>query len=189
MNRPVSTEANDDGVAPPAVRGRGGIPHWAHRFGYAVLALLVLASGATAAGLYFEQYRPDKQTDSSVRQEVASSASDGTTAVLSYSSDTLDQDFDNARSHLAGEFLTYFNDFTARVVAPAAKQRPLKTSAEVGGAAVMELHPNSAVVLVFVNQTTTAKDNPKPITAVSSIRVHMNRIDGRWLITKFDPVH
>ncbi len=188
MSRPVGTEANDDGVTAPAQR-RSGISREARIISYAILAVLVLASGAWATLLYFAQYRPDKQTDPTVRQEVATSASDGTTAVLSYSSDTLDQDFDNARSHLAGEFLTYFNDFTARVVAPAAKQRPLKTSAEVGGAAVMELHPNSAVVLVFVNQTTTAKDNPKPMTAVSSIRVHMNRVDGRWLITKFDPVH
>jgi len=182
----VSTRVNEGGAAPAQRRSRQS--RGARLVSYAVLTALVLGSGATAAWLYFKQYRPDQQTASSVRQEVAAAASEGTTVVLSYSSETLDQDFDNARAHLGGEFLTYFNDFTTKVLAPAAKQRSIKTSAQVAGAAVKELHPNSAVVLVFVDQSTTAKNNPKPLTAVSSILVQMNRVDGHWLITRFNPV-
>ena len=64
----------------------------------------------------------------------------------------------------------------------------MKTTAHVAGAAVSELHPDWAVVLVFVNQSTSTKDNPEPLLASSSVLVHMNRINGTWLITKFTPV-
>lgn len=176
--------------APRAKRRRHRRPR-ARRSGKvipAILAVLLLISGGVATWLYFKQYRPDQQTDSSVVGTVASAASDGTVAVLSYSSDSLDQDFANARTHLAGEFLTYYNDFTQQIVTPAAKQKALKTTAHVTGAAVSELHPDSAVVLVFVDQTTTIKDNPQPSLALSTVVIHMTRINGTWLITKFTPV-
>ncbi|MCV7349041.1 hypothetical protein H7K15_02660 [Mycobacterium parmense] len=153
-----------------------------------ILIALLLITAGVATWLYFKEYRPDQQTNSGVAATVAGAASDGTVAVLSYSSDSLDQDFANARSHLAGDFLNYYNDFTQQVVTPAAKQKSLKTTAHVTGAAVSELHPDSAVVLVFVDQTTTIKDNPQPSMALSSVLVHMNRINGNWLITKFNPV-
>jgi Mce-associated membrane protein len=152
------------------------------------LILLLLLSGGVAAWLYFKQYRPDKETDASVASAVANAASDGTVALLSYSPDSLDKDFANAKSHLSGDFLSYYNQFTEQIVAPAAKQKSLKTNARVLGAAVQELHPDSAVVLVLVDQSTTSKDNPGPSMASSSVLVSMARVNGSWLITKFEPI-
>jgi Mce-associated membrane protein len=154
----------------------------------AVLILLLLISGGAATWLYFKQYRPDKQTDASVASAVISSASDGTVAMLSYSPDSLDKDFAAAKSHLSGDFLSYYNQFTEQIVAPAAKQKSLKTNARVLGAAVQEIHPDSAVVLVLVDQSTTSKDNPDPAMASSSVLVSLTRVNGNWLITKFEPV-
>jgi Mce-associated membrane protein len=153
-----------------------------------VLVVLLLLSGGVAAWLYFKQYRPDKETDASVASAVANAASDGAVALLSYSPDSLDKDFANAKSHLSGDFLSYYNQFTEQIVAPAAKQKSLKTTARVLGAAVQELHPDSAVVLVLVDQSTTSKDNPDPTMASSSVLVSLSRVNGSWLITKFDPV-
>ena len=153
-----------------------------------VLILLLLISGGAAAWLYFKQYRPDKLTDASVASTVANAASDGAVALLSYSPDSLDKDFANAKSHLSGDFLSYYNQFTEQIVAPAAKQKSLKTNARVLGAAVQELHPDSAVVLVLVDQSTSSKDNPDPAMSSSSVLVSMARVNGNWLITKFDPV-
>ncbi|CQD03187.1 membrane protein [Mycobacterium europaeum] len=153
-----------------------------------LLVSLLLLSGGVATWLYFTQYRPDKQTDAGVANAVVAAASDGTVALLSYSPDTLDKDFAAAKSHLSGDFLSYYNQFTEQIVAPAAKQKSLKTSARVIGAAVSELHPNSAVVLVLVDQSTTSKDNPDPAMASSSVLVSLSRVNGAWLITKFDPV-
>ena len=153
-----------------------------------ILLVLLLLSGGAATWLYFTQYRPDKQTDARVAAAVVSSASDGTVALLSYSPDSLDKDFAAAKSHLSGDFLSYYNQFTEQIVAPAAKQKSLKTNARVLGAAVQELHPNSAVVLVLVDQSSTSKDNPDPAMASSSVLVSLTRVNGAWLITKFDPV-
>ncbi|GAB1812403.1 hypothetical protein [Mycobacterium sp. MUNTM1] len=153
-----------------------------------VLLVLLLLSGGAATWLYFKQYRPDKQTDPTVASAVANAASDGTVALLSYSPDTLDKDFAAAKTHLSGDFLSYYNQFTEQIVAPAAKEKSLKTNARVLGAAVQELHPNSAVVLVLVDQSTTSKDNPDPAMASSSVLVSLTRVNGSWLITKFDPV-
>ena len=47
------------------------------------------------------------------------------------------------------------------------------TTAQVVGAAATELHRNSAVVLVFVNQATTSKERPDPSMAASSILVSL----------------
>ncbi|BBY40970.1 hypothetical protein MMAN_51040 [Mycobacterium mantenii] len=153
-----------------------------------ILIALLLLSGGAATWLYFKQYRPDRQTDVGVASAVANAASDGTVALLSYSPDSLDKDFAAAKSHLSGDFLSYYNQFTEQIVAPAAKQKSLKTSARVLGAAVQELHPDSAVVLVLVDQSTTSKDNPDPAMAASSVLVSLTRVNGTWLITKFDPV-
>jgi Mce-associated membrane protein len=153
-----------------------------------ILVVLLLISGGSAAWLYFKQYKPAQQVNPDVARTVASAASDGTVALLSYSPESLDKDFANAKSHLSGDFLSTYNQFTEQIVAPAAKQKSLKTTAQVMGAAVSELHPNSAVVLVFVDQSTTSKDKPDPSMAASDVLVSLTRVNDHWLITKFDPI-
>jgi Mce-associated membrane protein len=153
-----------------------------------ILVVLLLIAGATATWLFFAQYRPDQQTDQSVETAVLKAASEGTVAVMSYAPDTLDSDFASARSHLTGNFLDYYNQFAEQVVAPASKQKQLKATAHVRGSAVSELRPDSAVVLILVDQTMTAKDNPNPSMAPSSVLVSLIRVNGNWLITKFEPV-
>ncbi|WP_156664697.1 hypothetical protein [Mycobacterium sp. 852002-51057_SCH5723018] len=189
---PLAQEALDDeaeGDTPADdERPRRRLPPRLRKAIFAVLVVLMLISGAVATWLYFKQYRPDQQTDASVSRAVVGAATDGTVAVLSYSADSLDKDFAEARSHLAGDFLSYFDQFSQQTVAPMAKQKSMKTTAKVSGAAVSELHPDSAVVLVFVDQVTTTKDSPQPSVAVNSLVVHLSRINASWLITKFSPV-
>lgn len=154
----------------------------------AVLAVLVVASLALLGGLYWFSYRPDRATDAGAAKSAIAAASEGTVAVLSYSPDTLDRDFSSAKSHLTGDFLSYYDQFTQQIVAPAAKQKAVKTTAVVLRAAVSDLHPNSAVVLLFVNQSTQSKDRPEPTFTNSSVSVTLTKADGRWLISSFNPV-
>jgi Mce-associated membrane protein len=154
----------------------------------AVVVLVLLLSAGLAAWLYFSQYRPDKQTDTAAAQAAVTAAREGTVALLSYKPDTLDQDFTTAKSHLSGDFLTYYEKFTRDIVTPAARQKAVSTTAQVVGAAMSDLQPRSAVVMVFVNQTTTSKDRPEPAMTASTVLVSMTKADGRWLITSFDPV-
>lgn len=153
----------------------------------AALTIITLATSGTAVWLYFKSYLPSQQTDSEVAQAAITAASDGTVAMLSYSYTNLDRDFGNARKHLAGDFATYYDKVSRQTIGPAAKEKVMTATARVTQAAVSQLHPDSASVLVFVNQTTTTKDNPDPMIGASSALVGLTLIDGRWMITKFDP--
>ena len=154
----------------------------------ALVALLVVASLALLGGLFYFLYLPDRDTDAAAATAVISAASEGTVAVLSYSPDTLDRDFSSAKSHLTGDFLTYYNQFTQQIVAPAAKQKSVKTTAVVLRAALSEFHPDSAVVLLLVNQSTQSADRPEPSLTSSSVLVALTKADGKWLISSFNPV-
>lgn len=152
------------------------------------LAVLLVASAGAAGGVYWWMYRPDQQTNADAQKQAVTAASDGTVALLSYSPESLDKDLANAKAHLTGEFLKYYSQFTDQIVAPAAKQKGVKTEATVARAAMSEMHPDNAVVLVFVNQVTTSKDRPDPALATSSVVVKLTKTDGRWLISEFNPV-
>ena len=152
------------------------------------LAALLVASVAAAGSVYWWIYRPDRLTNAASQQRITDAAREGTVALLSYAPETLDKDLATAKSHLTGEFLKYYSDFTDKIVAPAAKQKGVKTEATVARAAVSEMQPDHAVVLVFVNQVTTSKDRPDPALATSSVLVTMVNQDGRWLISEFNPV-
>ncbi|MFY9919025.1 MAG: twin-arginine translocation pathway signal [Mycobacterium sp.] len=152
------------------------------------LALALVAAAGLAAWTYFFVYQPDRETDSAAADSAIRAASDGTVALLSYSPDSLDKDFATAKSKLTGSFLSYYTQFTEQIVAPAAKQKAVKTEAAVVRAAVSEIRPDNAVVLVFINQTTESKDRPDASFINSAVRVTMQKVDGGWLISSFDPV-
>ncbi|WP_431306097.1 hypothetical protein [Mycobacterium hubeiense] len=156
--------------------------------GVIVVVLALFASAGVAAWLYTNQYRPDQQRNSDARQVALDAAKSGTIALLSYSPEKLEQDFAAAKSHLTGDFLSYYTQFTEQIVTPAAKEKSVKTAASVIRAAVIDLQPDSADVLVFINQTTTSKENPDGAFAASSVKVGLKKIDGSWLISAFDPV-
>jgi Mce-associated membrane protein len=182
-------QATDDQLAPPGsgggsrrLRGQWG------KFGAILLVLALVASAGAAAWLYFFWYRPDQQTNPAAADSAKKAAEDGTVAVLTYSPESVEQDFANAKTHLTGDFLNHYTGFTEQIVLPAAKQKSVKTSAAVVQAAVSEIKPDSAVVLVFVNQTTTSKENPDGAFAASAVRVTLQKTDDRWLISEFEPV-
>ena len=171
-----------DGVVRQSVR-------WARaRLGVILLAAALIASAGAGAWLYFEQYRPDQETNTAAAGVALDAAKNGTVALLSYSPESLDKDFAAAKSHLTGDFLSYYTQFTEQIVTPAAKQKSVKTTAAVVRAAVSELHPDSAVVLVFINQNTTSKENPDGAFAASAVKVGLKKINDTWLISSFDPV-
>ena len=152
-----------------------------------VATTLVIAAVGFAAGVYFTLYRPDQQVGDAAAHRVIQAASDGAVAALSYSYDHLNRDFNNAKSHLTGDLLAYYSKFSDDVVAPTAQKGQLTASAKVIRAAVSELHPDSAVVLVFVDQTTKSVKKKDPEITRSSVLVTLSKVNGSWLIAKFDP--
>ncbi|OBI14064.1 twin-arginine translocation pathway signal [Mycobacterium sp. E2327] len=173
----------------PARRG-GAIGRWTRRclarWRSILLTLLLIAALGNAARIFYFDYRPDLQTDRAAAHQAISAASDGAVALLSYSPETLDRDFANAKSRLTEDYLAYYQRFADQVVGPSAQRGQVTTTASVVQAAVSELHPNSAVVLVFIRQKTTSKAKPEPVVTSSSLKVEMAKVNGSWLIDKFD---
>ncbi len=153
-----------------------------------LLAALLLTSAGVAGWLYFTDYRTDRQIDETARQAVLTAAADGAVALLSYSPATLDADFANAKSRMTGDFLDYYTQFTDEIVAPAAKEKQVQTSAAVTRKAIVDLEPDTAEVLVFINQSTTSRDNPDGSFTASAVKVVLEKQDDTWLIAAFDPV-
>lgn len=152
-----------------------------------VATLLVVTAMGVAAGLYFVVYRPDQRVGDAAAHRAIQAASEGSVAVLSYAPDNLNRDFAKAKSYLTGNFLAYYTKFSEQIAALAQQKRVTQT-AKVVRAAVSELHPDSAVVLVFINQTATSKDKPAPQTTANSARVTLTKVKGAWLISELDPL-
>jgi Mce-associated membrane protein len=182
-----ATEETSQSTRPDSVLQRAGRGVRA-RLGVILLAAALIASAGVATWLHINEYRPDQQTDAGAAKVALEAANTGTVALLSYSPESLDKDFAAAKSHLTGDFLSYYTQFTEQIVTPAAQQKSVKTTASVVRSAVSELHPDSAVVLVFINQNTMSKENPDGAFAASSVKVGLKKIDGTWLISSFDPV-
>lgn len=180
----------DTDTASPVVAPRpGGLRNRAlGNRALAVAGALLLASLVAAGSVYWFLYRPDRLTDEAAQEQVLEAARVGTEAVLSYSSTSLDENLATAKSHLTGNFLEHYSQFTDTVVRPAVTQKGVKTEASVARAAISQMRPGKAEVLVFVNQVTTSKDRPAPALATSSVMMTLVKSQGSWLISEFNPV-
>jgi Mce-associated membrane protein len=155
-----------------------------------VTALVGAIVGAAALGgwqMQIKSRQPPPVADQAAdRQAATQAASTGTAKILTYSPDSLDQDFAAAEAMLTGDFLTYYKQFTSQTVRPAAEQKRVTTTASIVRAGVESLTGQQAAILVFVNQTTTSLDKPSPTTTSSSVRVGLAKANGTWLINHFD---
>ena len=185
----VESDAGKAGVARADGGSQRGVGAMLRRQAAAILLVVALIASAGLAGwLYLERYRPDQLTDAAAQQVALDAATSGTVALLSYSPESLDKDFAAAKTRLTGDFLSYYTQFTEQIVTPAAREKSVKTAASVVRAAVTNIEPDTAEVLVFINQTTTSQENPDGAFAASSVKVGLTKIDGTWLIASFDPV-
>ncbi|MGE2734696.1 hypothetical protein [Mycolicibacterium vaccae] len=152
------------------------------------VVVLLIASAAILLTVYLTQYRVDQQTGAAAEQAAVAAASDATVSLLSYAPESIDADLEAARQVMTGEFATYYGKFTSDIVGPAARDRGVKASAHVIDAAAMELRPDRAKVLVFLKQETVSKERPQPALTAGSVVVSLDKVDGTWLVSAFDPV-
>ena len=158
--------------------------------------LIVALTGATVVAATLggwqmqvkSQQLPPVADQPAERQAAIQAASTGTVKVLSYSPNTLEQDFSAAEALLTGDFLTYYKQFTNQVVAPAAREKAVTTTATVLRAGVESLTSQKGSILLFANQTTTSRDKPSPTLTSSSVLVGLAKVNGTWLINSFNPV-
>jgi Mce-associated membrane protein len=152
-------------------------------FGILPGVALILALGAGYA-----TWRNASVRDAQVAGiEAVQTAKDGTVALLAYRPDTVEKDLTAARDRLTGAFRDSYTSLTDDVVIPGAKQKLISAAASVPAAALVSASDTHSVVLVFVDQTTTLGSDA-PTNTASSVRVTLDKINGRWLIWGFDPV-
>ena len=158
---------------------------WQRLLAFALLPALVVLLGAVAGFLKWQSEAP--RADESAAAESVAAARDTTAAILSYNADTVDKELNAARGRLTGSFLDAYTKLVNDVVIPGAKDKKISAVAQVPAAASVSASPTHAVALVFVNQTTSIA-NDAPTNTTSSVRVTLDKVGDRWLVSGFDPV-
>lgn len=159
--------------------------NWSRVLAYGVLPGLALVLALAAAFLKFED--ASVRNSDVARIESVQAAKDSTIALLSYKPDTVEQQLGAARDLLTGEFRDSYTSLTNDVVIPGAKEQQISAVATVPAAASVSADPGHAVVLVFVNQTVIVGTGA-PTASASSVRITLDKVGDRWLISQFDPV-
>ncbi|MGV0697209.1 hypothetical protein [Mycolicibacter sinensis] len=154
-------------------------------FVYGMSALLVLAPALGASVLKF--WDSSARSSQVARTESVEAAKESVVAMLSYQPENVESQLVAAQERLTGEFRDSYAGLTRDVVIPGAKQKRIATVANIPAAASVSATPDHAVVLVFVNQSAIVGSDA-PTDTASSIRVTLDKIDGRWLISGFDPI-
>lgn len=163
---------------------RRGI-NWSRLLAFGILPAVVLM---LSVGASFLKWKDSSMRDAdTARIESAQAARDSTIAMLSYRPDTVEQQLGAARNRLTGSFSDSYDALVHDVVIPGAKQRQISAVATVPAVATVSASANHAVILVFVNQTVIV-GNSAPTNTASTVRVTMDKVGNRWLISAFDPV-
>jgi Mce-associated membrane protein len=155
-----------------------------------VIAFGILPSIATVLAPFAGYAKWQEATTRDTRLggiQAVQAAKDGAVALLGYQPDTVERDLTTASDRLTGTFRETYTSLTHDVVIPGSKQKHISAAANVPAAALVSASGRRAVVLVFVDQTTTV-GNDAPTNTASSVRVTLDKVDSRWLISGFDPV-
>ncbi|MET8427858.1 hypothetical protein [Nocardia sp. NPDC004860] len=153
-----------------------------------IAATAVILGLAVTVSLQLFVQRPADRDLAAARDTVAHTASDGAVAILSYKPETVDQDLNAAKARLTGDFLDTYGKLADTVVGPTAKDKRVTMQATPTGAAVESVARDRATVLVYIDQITTVAGNPAPSQSQNALRVGLAKVDGRWLINRFEPL-
>jgi Mce-associated membrane protein len=148
-----------------------------------VLTLLVAGSGV-AAGLLDTQTSNNTSTQQE-RDAAVAAAKTEIPQILSYNYKTLSADLARASADTTGQFSGQFGVLASQLIGPNATKQQTVTKAAVPVAAAVDSSGNEVTVLVFVDQSTTSKTQPKAQTNSSQLRVTMQKVNGRWLVEQF----
>lgn len=172
----------DDQALTHAAAGR-----WKRRLAYGLLPALVLVLALGVGYLKWEESSARVAVSPQSAAETVQAATDGAIAMLAYRSDTVDKDLPAAADRLTGPFRDDYLKLINEVVIPGAKEKHISTAVTVPAAASVSTSANHAEALIFVNQATTIGDG-SPANSISSVRVILDRVGERWLISQFEPI-
>ena len=152
-------------------------------YGLLPAAAFALAGGA---GYLKWQYDSARAAAAAQTQSVAT-ATESTIALLSYQPDSVDKQLTAAADRLTGAFRNSYGALIRDVVIPGAQQKHISAVATVPAAASVSATAERAVVLLFVDQSLIVGADA-PTNTASSVKVTLDKVGQRWLISDFTPV-
>jgi Mce-associated membrane protein len=183
---PAEGEGTDDASASEGTRSAR---QWRSRLA-CILACGILPATAlllaSAAG-YLKWVDGSAEEADVARTQSVQAAVESTVAMLSYRPDTAESNLAAARDRMTGAFRDSYSSLTHDLVIPGAKQRQISAMATVPAASSVSATATRATVLVFVDQSTIIGNDP-PTQSASSVKVTLEKVNGRWLISAFDPI-
>ena len=153
----------------------------------AIVALLVvlIAGSGVAAGLWANQASNAKATQAE-ETAAAAAAKAELPQILSYNYKTLNADLARAAADTTGQFSGQFGVLASQMIGPEATKQQVVTKAVVPVAAPVSSTGNQVTVLVYLDQSTTSKSQPKAQIVPSQVRVTMEKVKGKWLVAVFN---
>ncbi|MGA5542675.1 hypothetical protein ACPCIR_12555 [Mycobacterium sp. NPDC051198] len=149
-----------------------------------VLAVIALVL-ATASGVLRWLTVSQNESDTA-RVESVQAAKDITAQMLSYETETVDQQLTAARDRMTGEFRGTYTAMINEVI-PAAHAQRIAAVADVLEAGTVTAKPDRVELVLFVNQSVQVGDDmPKKHPSVA--RVTMVKDGGQWLMSEYEPV-
>lgn len=161
---------------PPRARSRVSLP--------VVLAAIALVLALTCAALRWLTVSEDQSA--TARDEAVQAAKEITAQMLSYETETVDQQLTAARDRMTGEFLGTYTAMINEVI-PAAHAQQIAAVAEVLRAGTVSVKPGSVELVLFVNQSVQV-GNHMPQKTPSVARATMVKSGDGWLLSKYEPV-
>ncbi|MCL2581355.1 MAG: hypothetical protein FWE35_02745 [Streptosporangiales bacterium] len=148
-----------------------------------VLALLVIASGVVA-GWKASQEANAKAVQAD-RQAAAAAAKTEIPQILTYSYKSLSQDLAKGAADTTGQFKGQFSMEAQQIIEPQVPKEQIATRAQAPVAVPIDSSGNQVTVLVFLDQSTTSKAQPKAQVSQNELRVTMQKTGGKWLVEEY----
>lgn len=181
-------EAADQGAPldPHVAPTRGRLTSWrpaSWRF-VVLLGVLALAALLVCGGLGYRAHTA--RAVEAAGAQALRAATDAAEVVLSYDHRRLDRDVARARGLITGRFEREYMKFVRTAVRPTAERTGAVVVADVRAASVVSASPHRVVLVLFVNQTTTLKQRPEPRVDLTRVRMTMERVGERWLVSQVE---
>lgn len=151
---------------------------------YVLIPVLALALAGVAA--FFRYQDATAAQIDRIRATSVQIATEGAVALLSYTPDTAEASLNAASDRLTGSFRDSYLELVRDIVIPGAKQQQISANAAVAAGSSISASRDHAQVMLFVNQTTTVGTDV-PSDSASVVQVNLDNVDGRWLISGFEP--
>ncbi|RMI28306.1 h domain protein [Nocardia stercoris] len=150
-------------------------------------AAVLVVVAAVCGGLVWWKHHEDSQL-ASARKDSLTAARKTVEAMFTYDFHTVDTELPKAGDGMTASFRSDYKKLVDGAIAPGAKEKQLTVQATSQAAGIISADNNRAVVLLYLNQVTTSKDNPQNTVTPSRVRVNLDHDNGRWLVAGVTPI-